>query len=359
MEVLISNEENPRQNDLLKSLEDILIRLGVKHSIQRGLIDPMKLDVCGDGSSIRSGANKQGKPSCKCFKEKNLRTCECSRLYTDPDSDWGYDSYRKCYYYSDTFYQLCYSSKGHDLPLHILCGTASETDYTLSLKSFDRFLKTLKENNIEYKVLSAIFDAGHDAMGVYLYFRHMLIPVIIPLNSRGAKNTYKNGVRLSDRGIPICKGGKEMRHLGYNKKRMKHQFGCPIKRMTHRNGKAVYVTHHEECPLDTRCSPNTKHAPLVSIFSKENPRLFPDIPRSLPKFKELYNLRSGTERSNSAKKEAYSIEKAHLKSRATRLIRLYLLAVIEHWKAIFKEETRGMSKEQILQSLLDEERACE
>jgi len=75
MEVLISNEENPRQNDLLKSLEDILIRLGVKHSIQRGLIDPMKLDVCGDGSSIRSGANKQGKPSCKCFKEKNLRTC--------------------------------------------------------------------------------------------------------------------------------------------------------------------------------------------------------------------------------------------------------------------------------------------
>ncbi len=159
-------------------------------------------------------------------------------------------------------------------------------------------------------------------MGVYLYFRHMLIPVIIPLNSRGAKNTYKNGVRLSDRGIPICKGGKEMRHLGYNKKRMKHQFGCPIKRMTHRNGKAVYVTHHEECPLDTRCSPNTKHAPLVSIFSKENPRLFPDIPRSLPKFKELYNLRRGTECSNSAKKEAYSIEKAHLKSRATRLIRL-------------------------------------
>lgn len=358
MKTLIPDTENPRQNDFLKRLEDILMNLAVKHSVKKGLVDPLNLEICGDGSPIRSGANKQGKPSCKCLKEKNLRTCDCPRLYTDPDSDWGYDSYRKVYYYGETFYLLCYCSKGHNLPLHILCGPASETDFTFSMKAFHRFLKTLRENNIEYKISAAIFDAGHDAMGIYKYFRHLDIPVVIPLNNRGAKNTYKNRVKLSDRGIPLCNGGKEMRHLGYNKKRMRHQFGCPVKRMTHRDGKAVYVTHHEECPMDCRCSPNTTHGPIVSIFSKENPRLFPEIPRNLPKFKELYNLRGGNERSNSAKKHAYQIEKAGLKSRAKRLIMLHLLAVIDHWKAIFKEETEGLTREEILQNLLaDEERA--
>ena len=348
-EALLSSSEHPRQDDLLKRLEDILMELAVKHSIEKGLIDVKKLELSGDGSSFYSGANKNGRPSCKCFQEDKKNRCDCPRLYTDPDADWGYDSYRKVYYYGDTFYHLCYCSKGHDLPVHLICGPASETDYTLSLKSFDRFLKVLREHKIYCNILAAIFDAGHDALGVYKYFRKKKIPTVIPLNNRGAKNQYKNKIKLSNKGIPLCKGGLEMRHLGYNKNRMRHQYGCPVKRMTHRNGKPLYITHHNECPLDSRCSPDTKHAPTVIIFPRENPRLFPEIQRNSRKFKKLYDTRGGTERSNSFKKVACGLEKSKIKTRARRLIRLYLISIIEHWKAIFKEETKEMTTKQIIE----------
>jgi len=348
-EELLANSEQPRQNDLTKRLQDLLMELGVKPSIKKELIDPMELELCGDGSSIVSGARKQGKCICNCLKEKNIRKCDCHRLYKDPDADFGYDPYRDEYYYGDTMYQICYSSKGHDLPVNIIAGPASETDYTLSLKAYDSCIKTFREHDITANITAAIMDAGHDAMGNYFYFRQKDIPALIPLNSRGAKEAYRDNIKLSSRGIPLCKGCIEMRHISYNKTKMKHSFGCPVKRGTHRKGNYIYVAHTEECPLGALCSPDTKHGPVVSISSRDNPRLFPDIPRSSQKFKELYKLRTGTERSNAAKKEAYPFHRARLKSRAARLIRLYLIAIVEHRKAIYKEDTKGLSKEQIVE----------
>jgi hypothetical protein len=191
-------------------------------------------------------------------------------------------------------------------------------------------------------------DAGHDAVGNYFYFRQKNIPALIPLNKRGAKEAYKDNIKLSSRGIPLW-GCIEMRHISYNKKKMKHSSGCPVKRGTHRKGTYIYISHTEECPLGALCSPDTKHGHVVSISSRDNPGLFPDIPRSSQKFKELYKLRTGTERSNSAKKEAYPLQRASLKSRAARLIRLYLIAIVEHRKAIYKEDTKGLDKEQIVE----------
>ena len=242
-EALLSSSEHPRQDDLLKRLEDILMELAVKPSIEKGLIEVQNLEITADGSPIRSGANKNGRPSCKCFKEEKKNRCDCPRLYADSDANWGYDSYRKVYYYGDTFYQLCYCSKKRNLLIHVTCGPASESDYTLSLKAFDRFFKTLREHSISCNISAAILDAGHDALGIYQYFRKKNIPTVIPLNNRGAKNTYKNRTTLSEKGVPLCKGGLEMRHLGYNRNKMRHQYGCPVKRMTHRNGKSgLYIS---------------------------------------------------------------------------------------------------------------------
>ncbi len=81
------------------------MELGVKPSIKKGLIDPMELELCGDGSSIVSGARKQGKYICNCLKENNIRKCDCPREYKDPDADFGYDHYRDEYYYGDTMDQ--------------------------------------------------------------------------------------------------------------------------------------------------------------------------------------------------------------------------------------------------------------
>lgn len=346
-EELISNSDQPRQNDLTTRLQDILFKLGVIPSIKKGLIDPMNLILSGDGSPIVSGANKEGKHTCFCFKDKKFTSCDCPRKYFDPDADWGWDSFRKVFYYGDTFYQISYSPKGHDLPLTIIEGPASETDYTLSLKAFDCLIKAFIEHNIPFNITNAILDAGHDALGNYFYFKNKNIQALIPLNNRASKETYKNQVKLSSRGIPLCKGNKEMRHISYNKKKMKHSFGCPVKRGTHRKGTYIYVAHTHECPLGSLCSPDTKHGPVLSISSKDNPRLFPELPRSSQKFIDLYKLRSGAERANSSKKVAYEIERAKLKSRAHRIIRLYLIAIVELRKSMYMEDTKGLTKEQI------------
>jgi hypothetical protein len=213
-------------------------------------------------------------------------------------------------------------------------------------------IKALREHNIPFHIPAAILDAGHDAMGNYFYFKQMNILPLIPLNNRGAKDSYKNDVKLSQRGIPLCKANKEMRHISYNKKKMCHIFGCPVKRGTHRNGSYIYIPHTDECPLGSLCSPNTKHGPVLSISAKDNIRLFPELPRSSQKFITLFKLRSGCERANSSKKVAYEIERAKLKSRARRLIRLYIIAIVEHRKAIYKEETKGLKQEQISEILL-------
>lgn len=100
------------------------------------------------------------------------------------------------------------------------------------------------------------------------------------------------------------------------------------------------------------CEPDTVLSPVVSVSIKHNPRIFTIIPRDSDRFKELYKERTATERSNSFKKFAYPLERARCKSSAHRIIRLYLISIIEHKKAIYKEETKGLTKEQILELIL-------
>jgi len=104
--------------------------------------------------------------------------------------------------------------------------------------------------------------------------------------------------------------------------------------------------------LKVLCEPDTVLSPVVSVSIKHNPRIFTIIPRDSDRFKELYKERTATERSNSFKKFAYPLERARCKSSAHRIIRLYLISIIEHKKAIYKEETKGLTKEQILELIL-------
>jgi hypothetical protein len=51
----------------------------------------------------------------------------------------------------------------------LLIGPASETDFTLSLKSLDRLRKVLKEHGRGWQIDTAVYEAGHDARGNYEY----------------------------------------------------------------------------------------------------------------------------------------------------------------------------------------------
>ncbi|MBU0581276.1 hypothetical protein KKA39_00190 [Patescibacteria group bacterium] len=155
-------------------------------------------------------------------------------------------------------------------------------------------------------------------------------------------------MKLSPQGIPLCKAGKKMRRHYYDKEKMSTAYCCPVKRRAKRNGKYIYVTHQDECPLETLCELEATMAPVVYVSTKSNPRLYPVIPRGSKRYKELARERSGTERSNSFKKWSYSFEKTQLKSRARRLIWLYFLSVIEHKKAMFKEDAGILTEKEVL-----------
>jgi len=295
-----------RADDINKILEDILIECAIIPSAQRGLLgDTNSLTVAGDGSALPTGANPNGKPSCKC-RENGIYNCEHDRYYSDPSADWGYDSYRDCYYFGHTLYQHVVSTNGHDLPMNVSISNASETDFTLSMKSMDRLTKALNPR-------SGIYPSPNGTAEV-----------------------------IDENGIPICPGGMKMRRHFYDKKKGRIYYTCPIKRPTHSNGKYCMKTHTSECPRGVLCQPNTKMGPVVYVRTKDDPRLYPPIPRGSDKFKRLMKFRSGCERSNSAKKETYRLGERPCRSAVHFLVRLYLVSIIEHAKAWLAEAKKKL-----------------
>ncbi|MBD3184874.1 hypothetical protein GF312_21505 [Candidatus Poribacteria bacterium] len=100
------------------------------------------------------------------------------------------------------------------------------------------------------------------------------------------------------------------------------------------------VTHSDECPLGVLCSPDTKHAPVVYVKTRDDPRLYPPVRRGSSQYKKLMNLRSGCERSNAQKKEVYGLGSRPCRSDTHFLIRLYLVSIIEHAKAWLAEDMK-------------------
>jgi len=346
---LQANEDQPRANDLQKRLEDILIQCAIIPSANRGLLGDLSgITLAGDGASLATYASPYGKPACNC-REKGIYNCHCARYYSDPTANWGYDSYREIYYFGHTYYQFVVSTQGHDLPLSPTMGPASETDFTLSPKNLDRLQKALKENGLEWKIKYAIHDAGHDATGIYEYLLDNDITPIIALNTRSGTHPLPTGSAkmVNENGIPICPGGMLMRRLSFNKEKHRIIYTCPVKRPTHRDGKFVYISHVDECPLGVLCSPDTIMGPVVYVKTTDDPRLYPPIPRGTETFKELMNLRSGCERSNSIKKELYKLGHRPCRSATHFLVRLYLVSILEHARAWVAEDKKrmGYSKE--------------
>ena len=110
-------------------------------------------------------------------------------------------------------------------------------------------------------------------------------------------------------------------------------FICPVK------GRRL-----DKCPLAPEdepgwlCKPDQKWGPSVIIKQEDNPRLCPSIARNSKQYKQYYKLRSGTERSNSVKKEKFNLEKARHRRKSFWLIRLHLIAVLQHARAWVAQE---------------------
>lgn len=351
---LLANTGEPRSNDFSKLLEDLLIRAAIIPTIQDGLVkDLHDLIISGDGSILETAASPRGKPACSC-RAQGIHKCDHDRLYTSPTAKWCYDAYRDCYSFGDRYYHLVLHQNGHDLPLLTLMPGGNESDFTLSLKAFDRFLKAAREHDLDLRIALFCGDGHHDSQAHYRYFDQKQVVPVIPL-AENSKKTYphlldEQGVKLDADGVPLCPQGMRMRHHQYLTRRHVHVYACPAKRNTHRDGKSVYVMHLEDCPQKHDCAPESSLAPLLYIKSHLDLRLYPPIPRDSERFKQIYKERSATERCNYIN-DTYKLDRS-CRNASYGLIRLTLANIVEHAVVRHLEAVKRSSKQKLLAQTL-------
>jgi hypothetical protein len=186
---LLPQAEQTRVDDFRKILEDLLIRVGVMPSIEQGLItEPEHIIVSGDGSILESGASPHGKPTCSCRSE-GIYNCQHDRIYSSPTATWCYNAHRECFVFGDRYYLMIIHQNGHDFPLLTVMFGGNESDYTLSLKAFDRTLKAIRENGLKVHIDLFCGDGHHDSYAHYEYFAAKQVIPLIPLAEKSKKIT--------------------------------------------------------------------------------------------------------------------------------------------------------------------------
>lgn len=315
----------PNPSDLLGRLAAILLEVGVRESVRRELLgDPEAVVACGDGSALVTGASEHGRKVCDHGRER----CTCDRVWTDPDARIGYDPYRERYFYGHHFYEWSVSTAGHDLPLALRLDPGNASDFVAGPRSFEHLQKALRSHDIPITIKTAVVDSGHDGQEVYRYFHEHDVDPVIPLKAAApGSHPARPDLSLSPRGVPLCQANIEMAPWG-SAGPDRRVFVCPVK-----------ADKLLRCPLapdedpDWLCRPDGALAPTVSVRVSQNPRLCPSIPRNTARYAALAKLRSGCERSNSVKKEKFRLEQARHRRASFWLIRLHLIAVLQHARA--------------------------
>ncbi len=336
------HQEDPLPDDFLKVLESLFTKVALAQSFTKGFFDTDSgIVVFGDGSKIDTAANRHGTALCNC-RSKGIFTCDHKdKLYSDPDASWGWDSHRKRFIFGYNFYQHCAFLEHHNLPLHVEIHPANVNDMIINMPAFDRMIKMFREHNITIDVKVACYDAGHDAYAVHQYHVENGRLTVIPIrdSSKKALQTKASATLVTPDGTPFCPGGKPMKYFGPNKKKHWTTYHCPAKWLKRDGSSQAYHYYPEKCPRGVQCRPDQKMGPLVYVRPQNDLRLYPEIPRQSPLYKEIMNQRTSCERSNSYKKAAGRLESV-CRSKQHYLFRLYLISIVEHALAWLAEDKK-------------------
>jgi hypothetical protein len=346
---LLATADQPRPQELLTRLEDLLFTCGVLPSAQRGVLGNLQaLVLCGDSAALPTGASPHGRPTCDC-RTHGLWRCDHERFYRDPTATWGYDSYRDTYFFGHRYFQHCVVTENHTLPVQVLVEPAHHTDFTMGPTSLDRLLKTSAAHHLPLTVRAVVYDSGQDALGIYHFVQAKHIAPVIALNPRRGEHPAATGTarQINDQGVPLCPAGLPMRRHSQDPKRSRLYYNCPVKRPTPHDGHVQWVTHQEACPRQGLCQPDTQMGPVVYVRTDDDPRLYPPIPRASQAFKTLMARRTGCERSNALKKVTYRLGERSCRSATHFLVRLALVSLLEHAQVWLAEDRKQQGNDPV------------
>jgi len=288
-----------------------------KHGI---LGNTSALAIAGDGSAVRTGAGPYGKSLCDCRKNRIFR-CNCSRKFSDPDANWGWDSYREQYYFGRTIYAFTAADSPYDLPLYLNFFKASRHDSLAFVYSFF----DLKQLYPEFTLAECLLDAAHDAYSIYNLLHRHEVAAFIDLNPRTEGRCFHQGsCSFTSEGIPLCPAGHIMAYHVFSKDRQRHKWRCPKTRKR----------------WNISCASPCSSSPYGRVFytrEHDNLRFFTRVPRGSALFKTRYRRRTSVERLFKRLKEDYLLErKTKTRSSAHWYFRAYASAMCLHIDAWIK-----------------------
>lgn len=293
-------------------------------SAQEGLIDMDALVLAGDGTPVYTAARERTKRTCDC-RENGISDCSCDRFYQQPDCDYGYDSHRHCYFFGYHLYLLTDPSSKHDLPIFPFLGPASRHDS----HGFVYTWFNAKAWVPGFHADQVILDAAHDAMAIYQLLSDEGSQAVIDLNKGNSTTSEQKGFTIGLDGIPVCQAGHSMKAAGFDKAQHRLKYRCPM--IHHHNGQVTC-----ECP--NPCS-KAKYGRQVHVYPETNLRLFCQPARGSAQWKNIYNLRTGSERANKRIKCDYKLEDGNYRSSKVWYCRLFIIMMQIHHDAWQLSET--------------------
>jgi len=184
-----------------------------------------------------------------------------------------------------------------------------------------------------YHIDNGCFDSAHDATDFYRMSRDVWkMNPFIPLNNTNEGN-IKNLPMLSitGEGIPVCQGGYQMYYFGHEKDRDRVKWRCPIK--------ASKKNQSLKCDFINICS-SSAYGRVIYTHPKDNPRLYPPIPRTSTKWQDIYDHRTSAERVFKREKNDFKLTSFKTRSKERLLFYALLTAIGIHVDTWYKQDNQ-------------------
>jgi hypothetical protein len=298
----------------------------VARSVELNLIDLDHLHAAGDGTKLATWANPRGKKLCSCDNKgkKAEDRCRCLRAYHDAHALWGWDSYRECWVYGHSLYELTAYSLQHrcQLPLVVSLADCNRHDSVHCLALLYHACELFG-----LPIQTATLDAAHDALGLFrLAMQRWHMALVIPLNERNKDNLRYPGPLRLEKGVPICPADLPMHPWAFCFDRLRFKWRCPL-------AATKKTPDLSSCPHFAKHCSDSPYGRVLYTYPKENYRLHTLIPRDSLLWDLHKDARSCAERSVKRKKNDFHLRETRTAGRDRWFFRVMLAAMCQHSSA--------------------------